>query len=70
MIRVRLEVTDRATTRRVRITAQSIARALAMAGGEVPGRRVRVLFPIEPEEFFADRALTLPPATSKPDAAA
>jgi hypothetical protein len=68
MIKVSLEVTDGATTRRVRITAQSIARAIAMAGGEVPGRTVRVLFPIEPKEFFAGQAPATP-VTSKPGAA-
>lgn len=53
MIRITVEITERATSRRVSITAPSIMRALEMAGDGLPGRRVRVLFPISPEQFFA-----------------
>ena len=52
MICVSVEVVDGAGTRRVRATAPSIEGALKIAGGGVPGRRVRVLFPIDPETFF------------------
>jgi len=41
-----------AVTRRVQITAPSIERAMKMAGYGKPGRRVRLLFPIDPEAFF------------------
>ena len=52
MICVSVEVVDGAGTRRVRATAPSIEGALKIAGGGVPGRRVRILFPIDPETFF------------------
>ena len=52
MIRVAVEVREGAITRRVRITAPSIERAVEMAGAGKPGRRVRLLFPIDPEAFF------------------
>ena len=52
MICVTIEIREGALTRRVRITAPSIARALKMAGGGKPGRRVRLVFPIDPEAFF------------------
>jgi hypothetical protein len=54
MIRVTIEVREGALTRRVRITAPSIERAIKMAGDGKPGRsRARLLFPIDPEAFFA-----------------
>jgi hypothetical protein len=52
MIRVTIEVREGALTRRVRITATSIERAIKMAGDGKPGRRGRLLFPIDPEAFF------------------
>ena len=57
MIRVTVEVREGAVSRRVRITAQSIERALELAGGDAAVRReVRLLFPIDPEAFFAGGA--------------
>jgi hypothetical protein len=52
MICVTVEVREGAVTRRVRITAPSIGRALEIAGERKPARRVRLLFPIDPEAFF------------------
>jgi hypothetical protein len=52
MIRVAVEVREGAVMRRVRITAPSIERAVEMAGAGKPGRRARLLFPIDPEAFF------------------
>ena len=49
---VTVEVREGTVTRRVRIIAPSIERTLKMAGAEKPGRRVRLLFPIDPETFF------------------
>jgi hypothetical protein len=57
MVRVTIEVREGALTNRVRITAPSIERALEIAGEGKPGRRVRLLYPIDPEVFFV-------PATS------
>jgi hypothetical protein len=52
MICVTVEVREGAVTRRVRITAPSIERALRMAGDGKPARRVRLLFPIDPDDFL------------------
>jgi hypothetical protein len=52
MICVTVEIREGALTYRVRVTASSIERALKLAGGGKPGRRVRLLFPIDPEAFF------------------
>jgi hypothetical protein len=53
MIRVTVEVREKAVSRRVRVTAPSIERALELTGEGKPGREVRVVFPIDPESFFA-----------------
>jgi hypothetical protein len=55
MIRVTIEMREGAATRRVQISASSIERALKIAGEGRPGRRVRLLFPIDPEIFFVVR---------------
>ena len=52
MICVTVEVREGAGTRRVRITAPSIERALSMAGDGKPARRVRLPFPIDLDAFF------------------
>jgi hypothetical protein len=52
MVRVTVEVREGAFTYRVRIIAPSIERALEIAGAGKAGRRVRLLFPIDPEAFF------------------
>jgi hypothetical protein len=52
MIRVAVEIREGALTHRTRVTAPSIERALKIAGGGRPGRRVSLVFPIEPEAFF------------------
>jgi hypothetical protein len=53
MVRVTVEVREGALTYRVRIIAPSIECALEIAGaGKKAGRRVRLLFPIDPEAFF------------------
>jgi hypothetical protein len=52
MICVTVEMLEGALIHRTRVSAPSIERALKIAGGEKPGRRVRLTFPIEPEGFF------------------
>ena len=52
MIRVTVEIREGTLTHRTRISAPSIERALKVVGGGNPGRRVRLVFPIEPEAFF------------------
>jgi hypothetical protein len=53
MIRVTIEAKEPGTSRRFLVTAQSIERALELAGKDRPGRKVRVVFPIDPDLFFA-----------------
>ena len=52
MIRVTAEIGEGALTQRQQITAPSIEHALKMAGEGKPGRRVRLVFPIDPNAFF------------------
>jgi hypothetical protein len=52
MICVTVEIHEGALTRRAQVTAPSIARALRIAGDGMPGHRVRLVFPIDPEAFF------------------
>ncbi len=52
MICVTVETREGAVTRRVQISAPSIERALEFVGEGKPSRRVRLIFPIDPEAFF------------------
>ncbi len=52
MICVSVEVREGELTYRAQVTTSSIERALEIMGEEKPGRKVRLLFPIEPEVFF------------------
>ncbi len=52
MICVTVEIREGAITRRVRLTATCLERALKLAGEGKPGRRVCLVFPIDPEAFF------------------
>jgi hypothetical protein len=56
MIRVTVEIRESALTYRVRVAATSIERALEIAGEGKPGRRVRLVFPIDPEVYFIPSA--------------
>jgi hypothetical protein len=52
MIWVIVEIREGAFTRRAQISAPSIERALKIAKDGKTGRRVRLVFPIDPEDFF------------------
>ena len=52
MICVTVEIAEGALTRQVWITAPSIERALKIARAGKPGRRTRLVFPIDPEAFL------------------
>jgi hypothetical protein len=52
MICVSVEVREGELIYRARVTTSSLERALEIMGEEKPGRRVRLLFPIDPEVFF------------------
>ncbi len=54
MICVTVEIREGALTRRARISAPSIERALTIARDGKTGRRVCLVFPIDPEAFFGD----------------
>ncbi len=53
MVRISVEVKSGATRFRVAVQAESIRRALEIVQGQNPGRDVGVVFPIDPEMFFA-----------------
>jgi hypothetical protein len=55
MICVTVEIHEGALTRRARVTAPSIERALKIVGGGKPGRRVGLVFPTDSEAFFVPR---------------
>jgi hypothetical protein len=52
MISVTIEVREATLMRRVQMTAPSIERALEIMGEGKPGRRVHLVFPIDPQAFF------------------
>ncbi len=52
MIKVSVEVHEGTAPFRVAVRAGSITRAINLIEGRHPGRNVRVVFPIDPEEFF------------------
>ena len=54
MVRISVEVTSGAARFRVAVQAESIRRALEIVQRRNPGREVEVVFPIDPEMFFAD----------------
>ena len=56
MIKVSVEVREGTALFRVAVQAESIGRAMSIMQGRHPGRDVRVVFPIEPEEFFRESA--------------
>jgi hypothetical protein len=65
MICVTVEIREGALTHQARVTAPSIECALKIVSVRKPGHRVRLIFPIDPEAFFAprdhDRSEELPP---------
>ncbi|HJQ29816.1 MAG TPA: hypothetical protein VJ827_10770 [Rubrobacter sp.] len=52
MIKVSLEVREGRSPFRVEAQAESIGQAMSIVKGHYPGREVRVVFPIDSEEFF------------------
>jgi hypothetical protein len=52
MICVIVQIREGVLTHRARVTAPSIERALEIVRAGKPGRRVRLIFPINPEVFF------------------
>jgi hypothetical protein len=58
MITVSVKIREGAVSRQVRITAESIRRALEVAGEGKPGVSVEIVFPIDPEAYFGADAQT------------
>ncbi len=54
MIKVSLEIRSGTAHFRAAVWAESIERALGLAGTRYPGCEARVIFPINPEAFFAE----------------
>ena len=54
MIRVSMEVREGAALSRARVQAESIREAVSITRGRYPGRDVRVIFPIDAENFFIE----------------
>lgn len=52
MIRVSIDVDGAAVRSRLSVRAESIQRALQIAGERNPGCALRVVFPLDPETFF------------------
>jgi hypothetical protein len=56
MISVSVEIREGALIYRAQVTAPPVERALEIMGERKPGRRVRRLFPIDPNAFFVTAA--------------
>ncbi len=54
MVKVSMEVRKGASRFAVAVSAESLQRAVSLVQGRYPGGDCRVLFPREPEEFFAE----------------
>jgi hypothetical protein len=54
MIRVSMEVREGPALSRATVQAESIREAMSITRGQYPGCDVRVIFPIDAEEFFIE----------------
>jgi hypothetical protein len=54
MIKVSMEVREGAALSRATVQAESIREAVNITRGRYPGRDVRVIFPIDAENFFIE----------------
>ena len=54
MIKVSMEVREGAALSRATVQAESIREAVSITRGRYPGRDVRVMFPIDAEDFFIE----------------
>jgi len=60
MVKFSVEVCSGSARFRVSVRAESIRRALGLVEGRYPPGEVRLVFPIEPEGFFAREPAALP----------
>jgi hypothetical protein len=56
VVKVSIEVRKGASRFAVAVSAESMRRAVSLVQGRYPGGDCRVLFPVNPEEFFAEDA--------------
>ena len=56
MIKVSMDVREGATLSRTTVEAESIREAVSITRGRYPGRDVRVIFPIDAEDFFIENS--------------
>ena len=54
MVRVTVEVGEGVTSLRETVSAASVRQAVSVMRERHPGRDVRVVFPISPEDFFLE----------------
>jgi hypothetical protein len=54
MIRVSMEVREGAALSTAKVQAESIREAVSITREHYPGREVRVIFPIDAEDFFIE----------------
>ena len=54
MIKISLEVGEGGVLSRVTVQAESIRQAVSIVKGRYPGLEVRVVFPIDTEEYFIE----------------
>ena len=54
MIRVSMEVREGAALSTATVQAESIREAVSITKGRYPGRDVRIIFPIDAEDFFLE----------------
>ena len=69
MIKVSVEVREEASFSRVAVQADTISQAVSITKVCHPGRDVRVVFPIDPEGFFAGdskKTAAFPAGNTKP----
>jgi hypothetical protein len=54
MIKVSMEVREGAALSRATVQAENIREAVSITRGRYPGREVRVIFPIDADDFFIE----------------
>jgi hypothetical protein len=60
VIRVSVEVNNKASRFRAAVWAESIEQAVNLARARYPGCEAKILFPIDPEAFFAKEPIPAP----------
>ena len=70
MVTIRIEVREGAARFGVSVRAESIERALRLVEERYPARKIRVKFPINPEEFFGSELSARAPEDAQPDVSA